>query len=239
MWHLRLALGSVMIMLVVAFLFLGPAHSVDVEGRAQADRALQASVVLSQFTDRAPGCGGVIASTRAVITAYHCVRSATFVWARTYAGNPIRMRVARIEPTYDLAVLVSEVDLVGRVPQLAPDVAVGDRVLVVGAPDTEAFMVTFGIVSRIETTRFSNCPGTIEAKLNLGTSPQQQLTITAPVFFGNSGGGAFNLDGQLVGVIVRMVSARPGNCDDATPYAGQHILWGLAVGADTIREKVR
>lgn len=215
-----------------------PAGAADVEGRAQALRALQSSVVLSEFRDRPPGCGGVLAEApKYVITAYHCV--SRVMWLTSYNGLSARAKVVRLEPLYDLAILETETDLGGRSPQLATEVVAGDRVWVVGAPDNEAFVVTLGIVSKVRPRKFENCPGSAEEKVSLGTAVHQQLFITAPTFFGNSGGGVFNADGQLVGVMVRAAIAKSGDCSDTSPYAGQHIIWSYAVGVDTLREKLR
>jgi S1-C subfamily serine protease len=231
---------TLIIGVVVVLGFALVAHPVDVDGRAQALRVLQASAVLKTSANSDRGfCGATVANVGIVLTAYHCVRE--FVDSST---RPIYVEVwgdkaypAKILSTWvgvDLALLQFG-GSGGRIPQLAPDIAVGETLYLTGAPDGEPFVVTKGVVSKIYRDKFSNCPKTVL----VGTDVHQIFAFDGLTWLGNSGGGLFNQDGQLAGVLVRLhVTGEDGGDDcKASTLLGQ-ALWGYAVGVDTIREKM-
>lgn len=216
-------------------------RSVDVPGRAQAFRALQSSVSLVlPFRDKdgkiigeQAGCAGVIAAKRLVLTAFHCVRGPGEngkLFVRPYADQKqlLATQLAWHRVGIDLAVLETPTDIPGKIAELAPDVAVGESVVAIGAPDGEEFLVTKGIISKIVVDYFENC-GENDP---LGREAHHVLLADMMLFFGNSGGGLFNDFGQLVGISER-VAVASGEC--GVPYAGQHIVWGYFVGLDTLR----
>lgn len=139
---------------------------------------------------------GVILRNRAgekmvVITAAHVVTSMQqkqilIRISLSYEKGWKPMIVKKIDELADLALLESaealatggpQVELAGKPPKI------GDPLTVIGAPLGDERTVTEGILSGIE----KRGDGII-------------YRVSAAVFFGNSGGGAFNRDGELVGI---------------------------------------
>lgn len=232
---MKLAALSLPLAVFLSFaLFPIGGQAVDIDGRAQAWMALQASAVLVSGKDAY--CGGTLVAPDLVVTAFHCVRSQdTGHKVKVYPGTgaPVLATVVRFENGWDVALLKTATPLLGRVALLAPDVVVGETVLVVGAPDGEEFLVTRGIVSKIAAAgAFSNC----RAADRLGTEPHQIIYTDAMVFSGNSGGGMFNTSGNLVGVIVRMAVLDTADCGSPDRAFVPHVLWGYAVGPEMLRK---
>jgi serine protease Do len=107
-------------------------------------------------------------------------RSAT----QTY---PAKLLAEGSIPAMDLAVLaVPGVQLPPAMLATDDEVAVGDDVLVVGAPYGKGLSISHGMLSQVE----------------LSASEPAMLKTDAPVGYGASGGGIFDLDnGHLLGII--------------------------------------
>jgi len=228
-----------------------PAGAPDVQGRAAATVALQSSVVLTQLERGARGrgfCGGTIVGADLVLTAFHCVRTTIGessnkpLGVREYLnkGVVVAARVVWHRNGVDLALLRTESPLLGRPAQIVSDLAVGEPVIVVGSPSvlefSNEFMLTRGTVGKIEVRMWMNCDGSREP---FGSDEHQVVYIDAHVYYGNSGGGAFNDAGQLMGVLVRGETAEPDTyvaCAGEVLYMGEDLLWAYLVGPEELRK---
>lgn len=214
----------------------------DIEGRAQASLALRSTVILYEtYGADGPYCSGIIVGAGEVLTAYHCVArivdSERAVFVAEYE-RPAQKWAAYIKRTwvgYDLAVLRVPAGLTGRPAQVAPDVSAGEALYLAGAPDAEPFVVTSGRVARVVTDRFTNCPRNV----TVGALQHQIVYVDALTFHGNSGGGAFNQDGQVIGVLVRLHYTGDLGCPPSQLRDIGFPLWGYAVGPDTIRRALQ
>lgn len=104
-------------------------------------------------------------------------------------------KVLAYDKAHDLALVRATPDSTDAIPDhdiatVASSARVGQPVHIVGHTIGLWWSYTHGYVAQIRPAM----PNFHEDKMNT-------LQVSAPVFFGNSGGGAFNEDGQLVGVM--------------------------------------
>jgi serine protease Do len=145
------------------------------------------------------GCSGVWIDSDVVLTAAHCVDDpeAPFVIVVThddFKEKKVRPAVVLAsDKTVDLALLVVDTKDLRQHPvvELAFDTALpGDDVHVLGHPVGYLWTYSHGYVAAIrEDMEGPN-----------GTSFKKILQVSAPVWMGNSGGGAFDKTGRLIGI---------------------------------------
>ena len=163
----------------------------------------------------AQGSGFFISEDGYVVTNNHVVESGTEFTIVTDAGKELDAKLVGTDPRTDLAVL--KVDADGQkftYVDFADDskIRVGDWVVAVGNPFGLGGTVTAGIVSA--------------RGRDIGAGPYDDfLQIDAAVNRGNSGGPAFNLSGEVVGVNTAIFSPSGGNVGIA-----------FAIPASTARE---
>lgn len=166
----------------------GCAPTVVVVKDGKEDRAV---VTALRHTELAPvlGCTVVDVGKGLVVTAKHCVDHLDR-GEDTEAGM-----LVYISPDYDYAILFDTARLGHAVVTLrAP--AVGEHVYAVGYPmqlgnHKQELTVTDGVVA-----------GPFDDEGN--------IRFTAPIYFGNSGGGVWGEDGALVGISVNGYLEMPG-----------------------------
>lgn len=163
----------------------------------------------------AQGSGFFISEDGYVVTNNHVVEGGTEFTIVTDGGKELDAKLVGTDPRTDLAVL--KVDPDGQkftYVDFADDakIRVGDWVVAVGNPFGLGGTVTAGIVSA--------------RGRDIGAGPYDDfLQIDAAVNRGNSGGPAFNLGGQVVGVNTAIFSPSGGNVGIA-----------FAIPASTARE---
>ena len=140
------------------------------------------------------GSGVIISSDGYILTCDHVVSGASNITV-TIGDDDYTATVVGEDSTSDVAVL--KIDANGLTPAVVGDsdtLTVGDNVLAVGNPLGElGGTVTSGIVSAL--TRSVS----IQSSGSLNTMSLVQMD--ASVSPGNSGGGLFNMNGELVGVV--------------------------------------
>ena len=140
------------------------------------------------------GSGVIISSDGYILTCAHVVSGASQITV-TIGDTDYTATVVGEDDTSDVAVL--KIDATGLTPATVGDsdsLSVGDSVLAVGNPLGElGGTVTSGIVSAL------NRSVTIQG--NSSTNTMSLIQMDASVSPGNSGGGLFNMDGELVGVV--------------------------------------
>ena len=140
------------------------------------------------------GSGVIISSDGYILTCDHVVSGASNITV-TIGDKDYTATVVGEDSTSDIAVI--KVDADGLTPAIVGDsdkLAVGDNVLAVGNPLGElGGTVTSGIVSAL------NRSVTIQGTNS--TNTMSLIQMDASVSPGNSGGGLFNMNGELIGIV--------------------------------------
>ncbi len=140
------------------------------------------------------GSGVIISSDGYILTCDHVVSGASNITV-TIGDKDYPATIIGEDSTSDIAVIKIEAD--GLTPAIVGDsdkLAVGDNVLAVGNPLGElGGTVTSGIVSAL------NRSVTIQGTSSTNTMSLVQMD--ASVSPGNSGGGLFNMNGELIGLV--------------------------------------
>ena len=146
----------------------------------------------------AQGSGFIISSDGYVVTNHHVVEKASEIILTLDNGDEHKAKVIGSDQRTDLALLKIKSDKKFPFVEFSGKKArVGDWVLAVGNPFGLGGTVTAGIVSA--------------HNRDIGSGPYDYLQIDAAVNRGNSGGPAFNLEGQVVGVNTAIFSPSGGN----------------------------
>jgi serine protease Do len=147
----------------------------------------------------AVGSGFVISADGYVVTNNHVVKDASKVSIKFQGGLEYDAKVIGTDPKTDLALLkIESTKTFDFVPLTSKEAKVGDWVMAVGNPFGLGGTVTAGIVSA--------------RGRDIGSGPYDDyLQIDASINKGNSGGPAFNLEGEVVGVNTAIFSPSGGS----------------------------
>lgn len=146
----------------------------------------------------AQGSGFIISADGFVVTNNHVIDKADEISVTLDNGDKLDAKLIGKDFRTDLALLKIESDREFKFVEFAQDEArVGDWVLAVGNPFGLGGTVTAGIVSA--------------GNRDIGSGPYDYIQIDAAVNRGNSGGPAFNLKGQVIGVNTAIFSPSGGN----------------------------
>ena len=145
------------------------------------------------------GSGFFISADGYIVTNNHVVNKASEVDILTSDGKQYKAKVIGTDPKTDLALLKVDAGRKFNFVEFAKlDPRVGDWVIAVGNPFGLGGSVTTGIVSA--------------RGRNIGNGPYDQfLQIDAPINKGNSGGPAFNLKGEVIGINTAIFSPSGGS----------------------------
>ncbi len=159
---------------------------------SQVVRKVQDSVVVID-TDTGSGSGVIISEDGYILTCNHVVESARQVVITLNSGSQYSAALVGSDATSDLAVLkIEPQETLCYVEQgSSADLVVGEVVVAIGNPlGSLGGSVTDGIISATE-RKISMSDGTV----------MTLLQTNAAINSGNSGGGLFNLNGQLIGIV--------------------------------------
>jgi serine protease Do len=162
------------------------------------------------------GSGFIISEDGKIVTNAHVVDQAETITVTLNDGTELDAKLIGLDTKTDLALLKVEHDKSLPAVKFAHsgDVRVGDKVLAVGSPFGLGGTVTSGIISA--TGR------------EIGAGPYDNfLQIDAAINRGNSGGPAFNLDGEVIGVNTLIYSPSGGS-----------VGIGFAIAADVAQQVI-
>lgn len=149
-----------------------------------------------QNTPVAQGSGVVIAEGGYVLTNYHVIEDGSAFQVLMPNGDKVDATLAGADSAMDLAVLKVEDQADKLVPVTigaSATLPVGSTVIAIGNPGGEilANTVTRGIISALERSSVSS---------NNTTRNVNYIQHDAPISSGNSGGGLFDYQGNLIGI---------------------------------------
>lgn len=137
------------------------------------------------------GRGFVVTQDGYIVTNHHVIEGATSILVRTRSGDEYSAELIGSDEQSDLAVL--KIDASGLTPAVLGDstkLEVGDLAVVIGNPLGElGGTVTSGIISALD------------REVSIDGQMMTLMQTDAAVNPGNSGGGLFDANGDLVGII--------------------------------------
>src|SRR5215471_11559694 len=142
--------------------------------------------VVQITTDDGSGSGFLITPFGHIATNFHVVRNSRYLAVQFHDGRKVKADVIAVNTKYDLALIKVNSALVTSIQplQLLPEendasLKVGIPVVALGSPLNQKFLMTQGIVSKVD---------------------DQTLLGDFLLQAGNSGGPLLNIDGQVVGI---------------------------------------
>lgn len=165
---------------------------------------LSSSQGLQRSSAESLGSGVLISRDGRVMTAAHLVQTANTIKVKFGGDEVIDARVVASAPLADVALLQLEHVPQGAVVARLGDSSranVGDQVFVVGAPYGLAHTLTVGYLSARH-----------KPNIVLGGFETSEIFQTdAAVNQGNSGGPMFNMEGEVIGILSRILSKSGGS----------------------------
>jgi serine protease Do len=149
------------------------------------------------------GSGVLVSSDGKALTAAHLVQTADAIVVEFAGGEVIPARVVGTTVSADVALLQLERPSLNLAPATLADsdnAAVGDEIFVVGAPYGLSHTLTAGHISGRYT-------------VNRGTENTivEFLQTDAAINRGNSGSPLFSLEGEVIGIVSKIMSASGGS----------------------------
>lgn len=174
----------------------------------------QVSSWFQEYVTEGAGSGVILSGDGYIVTNHHVIEGASTVKVRLSGGTTYEAALTGADEKTDLAVLkIQASNLPAAKLTDSSKVRAGDFVFAVGNPLGKlGGTVTEGIISAKD------------REITIDNEPMTLLQTSAAVNPGNSGGGLFNLEGELVGV----VNAKS---------AGEDVEGlGFAIPANTVKE---
>ncbi|MDR1541698.1 MAG: trypsin-like peptidase domain-containing protein [Clostridiales bacterium] len=146
---------------------------------------------MRQLITTGGGSGVIIRKDGYIATNYHVINGANSITVRLSDGREYKAAVKGIDSKSDLAVVkIEETNLVPAVIGDSSKIRVGEYALAIGNPLGElGGSVTCGIISALD------------REIVFDGESMSLFQTDAAVNPGNSGGGLFNVSGQLIGVV--------------------------------------
>ncbi len=157
---------------------------------------------------RGTGSGVVISSYGHVLTNYHVIGNASRVTV-TYGSKEAEAQIVASSEELDIAVLqVPGLDLKPVTLGDSDQLQVGEWAIVIGNPISQNFdrTLTVGVVSAFNREISGN---SVDRYGRRNTTTRQMIQVDAAISSGNSGGGMFNMLGQLQGISTLKYDSNP------------------------------
>lgn len=144
-----------------------------------------------QMVTTGAGSGVIISKDGYIVTNNHVVDGANKITVRTKDGSEYSAKLIGTDATTDLAVIkIEATDLAAAVMGTSSSLSVGDEAIAIGNPLGElGGTVTRGIISALD------------REITIDGQSMTLLQTDTAINKGNSGGGLFNSNGDLIGIV--------------------------------------
>ena len=157
----------------------------------QTESVTNGSNPFQQYVSSGAGSGVILTQDGYIVTNHHVIEDANSITVRTRSGDEYNASLVGSDEQSDLAVL--KIDATGLTPAVLGDsttLEVGDLAIAIGNPLGElGGSVTSGIISALD------------REMTIDGQTMTLLQTDAAVNPGNSGGGLFNANGDLIGIV--------------------------------------
>lgn len=157
----------------------------------QTESVTNGSNPFQQYVSSGAGSGVILTQDGYIVTNHHVIEDANTITVRTRSGDEYNASLVGSDEQSDLAVL--KIDATGLTPAVLGDsttLEVGDLAIAIGNPLGElGGSVTSGIISALD------------REMTIDGQTMTLLQTDAAVNPGNSGGGLFNANGDLIGIV--------------------------------------
>lgn len=157
----------------------------------QTESVTNGSNPFQQYVSSGAGSGVILTQDGYIVTNHHVIEDANSITVRTRSGDEYNASLIGSDEQSDLAVL--KIDATGLTPAVLGDsttLEVGDLAIAIGNPLGElGGSVTSGIISALD------------REMTIDGQTMTLLQTDAAVNPGNSGGGLFNANGDLIGIV--------------------------------------
>lgn len=151
------------------------------------------------------GSGFIYDNQGHVVTASHVIEQLNSIYVVLPDGRSSRATVVGSSSLSDVAVLRLEqrLDVNPLVLANSEKINIGESVVVIGSPFDLSGTITAGIVSQLN--RFERIGDDLESRWI-----SSLIQFDAPANFGNSGGPLFNVNGEVIGLVIARVGPTTG-----------------------------
>lgn len=157
----------------------------------QTESVTNGSNPFQQYVSSGAGSGVILTQDGYIVTNHHVIEDANSITVRTRSGDEYNASLVGSDEQSDLVVL--KIDATGLTPAVLGDsttLEVGDLAIAIGNPLGElGGSVTSGIISALD------------REMTIDGQTMTLLQTDAAVNPGNSGGGLFNANGDLIGIV--------------------------------------
>lgn len=143
------------------------------------------------YTSQAAGSGVIISSDGYIITNNHVIEDANSITVTTYDDQEYTAELIGTDETTDIAVIkINATGLTAATIGDSSKIEAGDTAVVIGNPlGTLGGTVTDGIIS------------SPSREMTINDQPMELIQTNAEINSGNSGGGLFDGNGNLIGIV--------------------------------------
>lgn len=168
-----------------------------------------------QLASTSKGSGVVISEDGYIVTNAHVIKDGDGIKVKDANGNIYAAKLIGYDTKTDLAVIKIEANNLKYVTISDSDsLEIGDTAIVIGNPLGNGISVSDGIISALN------------KEISIENETMYLIQTNAAVNQGNSGGGLFDINGNLIGI----VNAKSGNTSSSVSVEGL----GYAIPSNTV-----